>query len=127
MLVDNVFAHTPEGTPLRVSLRHEPASRQAVLRVTDAGPGFPSVRVPRAGSTGLGLDIAERTAVGVGGSLRIGTARSGGAVVEVTLPVVQRGQDSVALTGCRVWVPVLVLVPVSCERVRVRVWVPRSS
>ena len=90
VLVDNVFAHTPEGTPLRVSLRHDPATRRAVLRVSDAGPGFPSVRVPRTGSTGLGLDIAERTAAGVGGSLRVGADRRGGAVVEVTVPVVHR-------------------------------------
>ena len=92
VLVDNVFAHTPEGTPLRVSLRPDPATRRAVLRVTDAGPGFASVRVPRAGSTGLGLDIAARTAAGVGGSLRVGTARGGGAVVEVTVPIVWREQ-----------------------------------
>ncbi len=90
VLVDNVFAHTPEGTPLRVSLRHDPATRRAVLRVSDAGPGFPRVRVPRTGSTGLGLDIAERTAAGVGGSLRVGADRRGGAVVEVTVPVVHR-------------------------------------
>ncbi len=96
VLVDNVFAHTPEGTALRVSLRHDPASPQAVLRVTDAGPGFANVRVPRTGSTGLGLDIAARTAAGVGGSLRVGAARNGGAVVEVTVPVVRRAQDSVS-------------------------------
>jgi signal transduction histidine kinase len=92
VLVDNVFAHTPEGTPLRVSLRHDPASPKALLRVTDAGPGFAGVRVPRTGSTGLGLDIAARTAAGVGGSLRVGAAPNGGAVVEVTVPVVRRAQ-----------------------------------
>jgi len=96
VLVDNVFAHTPEGTRLRVSLRHDPASPQAVLRVTDAGPGFGAVRVPRTGSTGLGLDIAARTAAGVGGSLRVGAARNGGAVVEVTVPVVRPAQGSVS-------------------------------
>ncbi len=85
VLVDNVFAHTPEGTAFRVELHHDPTARSAVLRLTDEGPGF-GVRVPRVGSTGLGLDIAARTAAGVGGSLRVDTPAGGGAVVEVILP-----------------------------------------
>ena len=88
VLVDNVFAHTPEGTAFRVELHHDPAARSAVLRLTDEGPGF-GVRVPRVGSTGLGLDIAARTAAGVGGSLRVDTPAGGGAVVEVILPTLE--------------------------------------
>ena len=51
----------------------------ADLVVTDAGPG--SAAGPPgagAGSTGLGLDIARRTAVGCGGSLTFGRAPGGG-------------------------------------------------
>jgi signal transduction histidine kinase len=91
VLVDNVFAHTPEGTALRVELHHDAAAGRAVLRLTDEGPGF-GVRGSRPGSTGLGLDIAARTAAGVGGSLRLDTAPGGGALVEVTVPVLGHRQ-----------------------------------
>jgi len=86
VLVDNVFAHTPEGTALRLEL--EGHDDRAVLTLTDAGPGMSSAgRADRPGSTGLGLDIAARTAGGCGGGLRVGVAPEGGALVEVTLPL----------------------------------------
>jgi signal transduction histidine kinase len=90
VLIDNVFAHTPEGTGLRLDL-HEVADtsggRSVVLLVADAGTGFsPGGRRQRRGSTGLGLDIARRIVAGCGGRLRLGTAPEGGALVEVVLP-----------------------------------------
>ncbi|HEY3239758.1 MAG TPA: ATP-binding protein [Acidimicrobiia bacterium] len=39
-----------------------------------------------AGSTGLGLDIARRTAEAAGGSLRIAASPRGGARIELDLP-----------------------------------------
>jgi signal transduction histidine kinase len=85
VLVDNVFAHTPEGTALRIELYAE--GGQAVLVVSDAGPGLPArPRGERPGSTGLGLDIVARTARACGGDLRTGVAPEGGARVEVRLP-----------------------------------------
>lgn len=91
VVVDNVFAHTPEGVPLRVELRVDRAAagREAVLVVSDAGPGFAEERRDRPGSTGLGLDIAARTAQGMGGRLRCGRSPEGGALVEVVLPVLE--------------------------------------
>ncbi|MBS45938.1 MAG: two-component sensor histidine kinase [Nocardioides sp.] len=92
VVVDNVFAHTDEGTPLQVATRVEEAGtgRVLMLVVSDAGPGFdPAGPSGRPGTTGLGLDIAERTARGVGGTLRRGDAPGGGALVEVVLPVVE--------------------------------------
>lgn len=87
VLVDNVFAHTDEGVGLRVDLRR--AGDRAVLTVSDAGPGFPAGgRTPRPGSTGLGLDIVTRTARDAGGELRLGRSAEGGALVELTLPLV---------------------------------------
>ena len=88
VLVDNVFAHTPEGTSLRVELREDPDG--AVLTVSDAGPGLaPGPPRGRPGSTGLGLDIAARTARGCGGDLRLGVSPEGGVQVDVRLPVAQ--------------------------------------
>ena len=87
VLLQNVFVHTPEGTPFEVAL--QPADARVVLRVGDAGPGFEAATVTagpaRTGSTGLGLSIAERLAVASGGSLARSTGSAGGAVVTVEL------------------------------------------
>ncbi|MDH2429592.1 HAMP domain-containing sensor histidine kinase [Sphaerisporangium sp. TRM90804] len=88
-LLENVFAHTPEGTALAVHLSGRPEGG-AVLQVTDRGPGFthhdPSERgVSGGSSTGLGLDIVRRAARRAGGSLTLGSAPGGGARVTVEL------------------------------------------
>jgi signal transduction histidine kinase len=86
VLVDNVFAHTPEGTAFGVAL--VVAGDEVVLRVDDAGPGYGAPRDPdRVGSTGLGLDLASRTARSAGGSLTVSEAAAGGASVVVRLPL----------------------------------------
>lgn len=92
-LLGNVFAHTPDGTGLAVALLERPDGG-ARLMISDHGPGFPSpdgaaLTVGRGasatGSTGLGLDIARRTARASGGDLLLGTAPTGGAQVTLDL------------------------------------------
>ncbi|MFB9357139.1 sensor histidine kinase [Actinoplanes nipponensis] len=87
-LLGNVFAHTPDGTALAVSLVPRPGGG-AVLTVSDSGPGFPAEALRRGasgtGSTGLGLDIARRAAESGGGSLRVRAAAGGGAEVRLEL------------------------------------------
>ncbi|MEU8248502.1 HAMP domain-containing sensor histidine kinase [Nonomuraea sp. NPDC048916] len=86
-LLGNVFAHTPEGVPFAVRL--VPRDSGAVLTVSDRGPGFDPALSRRGdsagGSTGLGLDIARRTAESSGGSLSVSPAAGGGAIVDVVL------------------------------------------
>ncbi|MFF0306393.1 sensor histidine kinase [Streptosporangium sp. NPDC004379] len=89
-LLGNVFAHTPEGAALAVRLAT--ADGGALLTVSDDGPGFgtgtaaPAERGRSgAGSTGLGLDIARRTAESSGGSLSLGASATGGASVVLLL------------------------------------------
>ncbi|TDD03579.1 HAMP domain-containing histidine kinase [Nonomuraea deserti] len=86
-LLGNVFAHTPEGVPMAVRLG--PRDSGALLVVEDSGPGFDPALLERGtsggGSTGLGLDIARRTAESSGGGLTVSTAAAGGARVEVVL------------------------------------------
>jgi signal transduction histidine kinase len=84
-LLGNVFAHTPEGTAFTVSVRPR-AGGGATVRVADRGPGLADGEgaVVRGhspgGSTGLGLDIARRTAQASGGSLRVESSPAGSTV-----------------------------------------------
>ena len=88
-LLGNVFAHTPEGTAFRVEVR--PLSDGGIsVAVEDAGPGlspdFVARGVSGTGGTGLGLDIARRTAEAAGGVFRIGRSAAGGARIALELP-----------------------------------------
>jgi signal transduction histidine kinase len=89
ILLENVFAHTPEGTALSVRVSGR-ARGGAWLVVSDDGPGFAHPDPARrgqssGGSTGLGLDIAQRIAEASGGTLTLGRSPSGGAAVTVGL------------------------------------------
>jgi signal transduction histidine kinase len=90
-LVDNVFAHTPDGTDFAVLLtRGDP--RLVRLEVADAGPGAGGSDIAMRGhstgdSTGLGLDIVRRAAIAAGGELVIAGSPAGGMLAVVTLGV----------------------------------------
>ncbi len=92
-LVGNVFAHTPEDSAYAVAAD---ATKDGSVRlvVDDAGPGIdhPEAAVSRgatrAGSTGLGLDIARQAAEAAGGRLQVERSHLGGARVVLTLPLV---------------------------------------
>jgi signal transduction histidine kinase len=77
-----VFAHTPEGTGFRVAVR-ECGDGTAEVLVADDGPGLrdPATALERGrsggGSTGLGLDIARRTAEASGGTVRLASSPTG--------------------------------------------------
>lgn len=85
-LLQNALVHTPGGTAVEVRVVQGADDRSAVT-VADEGPGIPSGATARglstAGSTGLGLDIARRTAEASGGRLLVAERPGGGA--EVTL------------------------------------------
>lgn len=88
-LLGNVIAHTAEGTGLTVSVGRDGHDGVLVV-VSDEGAGFSDEDVvgrgeSRAGSTGLGLDIARRTAAASGGDLRIGATPGGGGRVSMRL------------------------------------------
>jgi signal transduction histidine kinase len=92
VLVDNVFAHTPEGTPFRVAVTTDDEGA-VLVEVSDEGPGLAVNRPRGPGHTGLGLEIVRRTVAPVGGTLEIGAAPKGGTVVGVRLPPVLGGLD----------------------------------
>jgi two-component system, OmpR family, sensor kinase len=97
-LIENALIHTPAGTPVTVAVRRE--GDDAVLEVSDRGPGVPASlrdRVferfshgdgdgsPPAGS-GLGLAIVRAVADAHGGSVELTNADGGGARFVVRLP-----------------------------------------
>ena len=85
-LLDNVFTHTPDSVPARVEVEAREGGG-GILRVDDAGPGFtvppPARRGVSVASTGLGLDIARRTAEAAGGRMTLSNGPLGGARVEL--------------------------------------------
>ncbi|NYE38542.1 signal transduction histidine kinase [Nocardioides cavernae] len=89
VLLDNVFSHTPDDAAVRITLAA--SEHEVELVVEDAGPGLPadleatSRGTSGAGSTGLGLSIAARTAADSGGAITTGSSDMGGARVAVTL------------------------------------------
>ncbi|NUS55533.1 MAG: HAMP domain-containing histidine kinase [Streptomycetaceae bacterium] len=89
-LLGNVFAYTPDGTPLLVTLERDADSGGATLVVADRGPGLgpgwqPGRGRSAGGSTGLGLDIVHRTAAASGGAMRLERTPGGGLTVVVRL------------------------------------------
>jgi signal transduction histidine kinase len=81
-LLGNVFEHTPQGTPFRVTVTPKE------LSVDDGGPGIAdaaSAMRRGAGSNGLGLDIVARIARQIGGQVHIARSDLGGARITMTL------------------------------------------
>lgn len=98
-LLSNVRAHTPAGTGAVVRVEHR--DDEAVLEITDSGPGFPpeslgrifdrffrvdSSRSRKSGGSGLGLAIVAAIAVAHGGTAEAGNEPGAGARVTVRLP-----------------------------------------
>jgi signal transduction histidine kinase len=94
VLLGNVFAHTPEGTPYAVAVTGEDGRVRLV--VEDGGPGITDAAAvldrgaSEGGSTGLGLDIAASAARAAGGELRVeASAALGGARIVLDLPAAE--------------------------------------
>jgi signal transduction histidine kinase len=86
-LLENVFAHTPDGTSFAVRVGAADRGRVRLV-VEDEGPGMDASALARGvsggSSSGLGLDIVRRSAEATRGSVRVGRSPRGGACVEVT-------------------------------------------
>jgi two-component system, OmpR family, sensor kinase len=100
-LIGNAVSHTPAGTHVHASVRHDGAA--VTLSVEDDGPGVPTelrdrifdrfVRGDgdaRSGGSGLGLAIVKAVAQAHGGNVVVESPQSGGARFVVTLPGARR-------------------------------------
>lgn len=103
-VLDNVFQHTPEGSPIAVEVVAH--AGWVTLAVEDGGSGVsaPAEAVLRGrsggGSTGLGLAIARAAAESTGGSLHVERGKLGGARIRMRFSGAGRtGRDS----GPRAW------------------------
>ncbi len=89
-LMDNVLSHTPTGTPFALDVRTTRDGGVDVA-VEDAGPGVAARELAHrgnsgAGSTGIGLDVARRTAAHAGGRVAVRRGSAGGARVVMSFP-----------------------------------------
>jgi two-component system OmpR family sensor kinase len=100
-LLANVRAHTPSGTPARVSVQRN--GRWAEVTVADEGPGIPAQDQPRvferfwrgdpargrtsAGGAGLGLSIVDALVRAHGGTIAVNSAPGQGTAFTLRLPL----------------------------------------
>ncbi|GIH91760.1 sensor histidine kinase [Planobispora siamensis] len=102
-LMTNALTHTPEGTPVRITLRARDGT--AVIEVADEGPGLTAEqrervferfyradsargrRDPSAGGSGLGLSIVAAMVEAHGGTVGVESVPGKGATFRVVLPL----------------------------------------
>lgn len=88
--IDNVFAHTPEGTGFTVSL--DEVGELAVLTITDDGPSVEAPDAePRRGTSGQGLRILQRLVTEGGGHAEAAPVAQGGFRVQISVPSMTLG------------------------------------
>jgi two-component system, OmpR family, sensor kinase len=117
-LMSNALTHTPDGTPIEVSIGSgtlDPHMRDSVpaviLNVTDHGPGMTpeqsqrvferfyradQARTRATGGSGLGLAIVKALVAAHGGSASVETTPGQGATFRVALPLAPEAQGGTA-------------------------------
>jgi two-component system sensor histidine kinase CpxA len=108
-VVRNAIRYTQEGTSVEIELGSEESATgpEAVLRISDSGPGVPpdaiekvfepfyrldDARGRQTGGVGLGLAITERAVRFHGGRVSAHNRMEGGLRVEIRLPLISGGQ-----------------------------------
>jgi two-component system sensor histidine kinase CpxA len=112
-VVRNAIRYTQEGTSVDIALTSHENGREAVLRVSDSGPGVPEnalgklfepfyrlddARGRLTGGVGLGLAITERAVRFHGGKVSASNRAEGGLMVELRLPLISSGVPTKKLT-----------------------------
>src|SRR5947209_13487129 len=123
-VVRNAIRYTQERSSVEIELKNEMRGgvREAVLRVSDSGPGVPNdalaklfepfyrldeARGRQTGGVGLGLAITERAVRFHGGKVSACNRAEGGLMIEIRLPLITgeritpKTDDAVASSGIR--------------------------
>lgn len=117
-VVRNATRYTPEGTTVKIHAEavERGASREAVVRISDSGPGVPAESLEKifrpfyriddargrsTGGVGLGLAITERAVRLHGGWVKASNLPEGGLSVEIRLPL-QAGVAAASVTAAAV-------------------------
>lgn len=123
-VVRNAIRYTQEGSAVEIDLKSDSRAtgREAVLRVSDSGPGVPAdalaklfqpfyrlddARGRQTGGVGLGLAITERAVRFHGGKVSAFNRPEGGLMIEIRLPLIvreqlaQRKTESASVSGSR--------------------------
>ena len=115
-LMSNALTHTPDGTPIEVSIssgvlnpRRGDPTPAVLLDVTDHGPGMSPEQAQRVferfyrtdrartratGGSGLGLAIVNALVTAQGGVASVRTAEGKGSTFRIALPLAPEAQDS---------------------------------
>jgi two-component system, OmpR family, sensor kinase len=115
-LMSNALTHTPDGTPIEVSIssgvldpRKTDQTPAVLLDVIDHGPGMSAEQAQRVferfyrtdrartratGGSGLGLAIVNALVTAQGGVASVRTAEGRGATFRIALPLAPEAQDS---------------------------------
>jgi two-component system, OmpR family, sensor histidine kinase CpxA len=108
-VVRNAIRYTQEGSSVEIDLSSQESAQgsEAVLRISDSGPGVPAdalskvfepfyrlddARGRQTGGVGLGLAITERAVRFHGGKVSAHNRVGGGLQVEIRLPLISGGQ-----------------------------------
>ncbi len=109
-VVRNAIRYTETGTGVQIRLEQGLGVKgpEAVVRVTDSGPGVPEEAIDKlfrpfyriddargrqTGGVGLGLAITERAVALHGGTIRAVNRPQGGLMVEIRLPLAPQASD----------------------------------
>lgn len=115
-VVRNATSYCSNGTTVKVRAERSPAESlpEAVIRVSDLGPGVPEAELDKifrpfyriddargrsTGGVGLGLAITEQSVRLHGGSVKASNLAEGGLLVEIRIPLIGSADRAIGSSG----------------------------
>ncbi len=98
-LIENAIIYSAKATPSEVSIEWSQMANQVFIQIRDQGPGFPAQVIAtlfspfirgderKVAGSGLGLSIAKKSAMILGGDIELSESTTAGSILRVTLPL----------------------------------------